>query len=536
MAPVIGVYLRTVISRIIDVSRRNKNQSQYFFQMVPNMTSKNELEKYKIELIEICTGSSELHPFISEIEAIPTPYPSAFFVGKFGVGKTRIINSLLGQDLLPTSIMPTRKFYLRVSYSSTDNKIITLYKEKKSELLLSKDLLDKTISTDEENSILGVEVFGSFEFLETGIDILESPGLGEINPEHERVTKYLLDQAELLFVVLDVGSELIPMEYDFFKNIPSHIKHVFVVLNSSLEEDETKKTLEMTSTIVWNVKKTISYIPCTFVSTLESPPLEFNQQATEQIVWGFGDISERINAVYASADSNEVDYVEEFMSVGEKMLLSLDELRLTRYEKNVNNKVSQDWIDRAEQLISIISDQQRELTYTLIDSFDAEVFQFIKGAPSTSPIEIFFHNRLDNTVYKLNEHLLYWAANQEPLLASQLQFLYDKMYREVSKIVDIDVPKSQIRLDEVGLLISQLHNQTKDNQFQHRLLEGFLEIIEHKTNAIFDLVTNHLTNRSFVDETFDNNELVTLIKTENKIKSLLNRINSTKSLRTYKEI
>lgn len=486
------------------------------------MKSNNQLEQCKNSLLEIGSSLDVLQKFIPEIDSVPTPSHSILFAGKFGVGKTRIINSLLEKNLLPTMTMPMRRFYLRIRFSKGNNTII-IHKDQQSEQIKDSSLLQKITERDNDNSITSIEMQGEFSILKQGVDILETPGLGEVNPEHEKITNTLLNQCRILILVLDTNTPFLSAELEFIQKIPEHIKHAVVVINDFQENEDTIILPETISSIIWEVEKNISTVEHTYVSTLENYPLEFREKINNPIIWGIRNLSKKIEVLSSDIDLSE--YAQKLSNTAEQMLRNIQSAPTFESEETSDLQSRSDQLDKAKQLWRIISDQQQDIYSTLIESFEAEVFIFNDNRPERSRVENIFIRHTENLDYELNNHLLHWASSQELLLEEQLQRLYDKIIREITRTTRKEFPNRKITLGEIAEAISKMKHQTNENQFKNLLLRELMGIVETKANFLNDLVRQNLVRNSEKGVSEIDDQALKIINLESKLEKIYRQLN-----------
>ncbi len=188
------------------------------------------------------------------IEQYTAPLYKILFVGHYSVGKSSIINALLGKDLLPTDTAPTTKVLTWLMYGKED--MISFEAEDGTTQISTVEKL-KDMSTDNPlNSARNIFITADNDFLESGVAIIDSPGLQDNNQEISNLTIEAFEGADLIVYVVD--EYLANSDRQWLSYLAKHgkVKNLFVVINKIdlIDEEETSlrefiddKTSELTS-------------------------------------------------------------------------------------------------------------------------------------------------------------------------------------------------------------------------------------------------------------------------------------------------
>ena len=180
-------------------------------------------------------------------------YDNKFYlgiVGEFKRGKSTMINSLIGEELLPTDILPTTavinileysdKNYAKVYYNDGAIKDIKVENE---------ELFDFTSEGKQETeNIKFIKIGLNNEFLKDGLVIIDTPGVNDISKSRVEVTKNILPKCDSVLFLLDAASPLTKTEAEFLetkilKYKMSTLK--FIISKADrLDEDELEESIE----------------------------------------------------------------------------------------------------------------------------------------------------------------------------------------------------------------------------------------------------------------------------------------------------
>ena len=187
---------------------------------------------------------------IAEIDtAITTTENSAtvLFCGEFKRGKSSLVNAIIGTNLCPTDIGIATSVITTIKYGAV-KKAVRYYgnlledaNSLKSEEIEWDDIEKYTMGDvlEIDNTIL-VELSYPSPFLKNGITIIDTPGIGGLDPRHAILTHMALPKADVIVFVTDAGEPLTQSELDFYENkVLSCGKQNVVLVNKSdiLTED-----------------------------------------------------------------------------------------------------------------------------------------------------------------------------------------------------------------------------------------------------------------------------------------------------------
>ena len=181
---------------------------------------------------------------VSEIDkAITTTEDSAtvLFCGEFKRGKSSLVNAIVGTELCPTDIGVATSVVTTIKYGAV-KKAVRYYgnllenaDSLKSEEIEWEDINKYTMGDvlEIDNTIL-VELSYPSPFLKNGITIIDTPGIGGLDPRHAILTHMALPKADVIVFVTDAGEPLTQSELEFYENkILSCEKRNIVLVNKS---------------------------------------------------------------------------------------------------------------------------------------------------------------------------------------------------------------------------------------------------------------------------------------------------------------
>ena len=181
---------------------------------------------------------------VSEIDkAITATEDSAtvLFCGEFKRGKSSLVNAIIGTELCPTDIGIATSVVTTIKYGAV-KKAVRYYGNllENADALKSEEIewddIDKYTMGDVleiDNTIL-VELSYPSPFLKNGITIIDTPGIGGLDPRHAILTHMVLPKADVIVFVTDAGEPLTQSELEFYESkVLSCGKQNVVLVNKS---------------------------------------------------------------------------------------------------------------------------------------------------------------------------------------------------------------------------------------------------------------------------------------------------------------
>ena len=179
-------------------------------------------------------------------------------VGQVKRGKSTLLNALIGEEILPSSIIPVTAIPTFVRYGEQMRVDVIFYDSKKKEL--------ETDSIEEVKSFLAgyivekhnpenrlkvsfVNVYFPAQILKEGIILIDTPGIGSTYLHNTETTLNFVPECDAALFVTSVDPPVTEVELEFLKRLARHTKNVYFILNkidylSDEELSVSKKFLE----------------------------------------------------------------------------------------------------------------------------------------------------------------------------------------------------------------------------------------------------------------------------------------------------
>lgn len=199
------------------------------------------------------------------------------FCGHFSAGKSTIINRLVGENLLPSSPIPTSANLVRVKAGEEYAKVF--FKNEKPRLYLAPyDYKMVKNYCKDGDQIQAIEISHSDSRLPSQTVIMDTPGIDSADDAHRIATESAIHLADLIFYVMDYNHVQSELNFMFTKELTEAGKEVYLVINQVDKHSQQElsfqefKTSVVESFASWGVKPADI-----FYTSLKQDDHEYNQ-------------------------------------------------------------------------------------------------------------------------------------------------------------------------------------------------------------------------------------------------------------------
>ena len=172
-------------------------------------------------------------------------------LGEFKRGKSTFINALLGNDLLPTDILPETATINALIYNDKPEVEVVMHNGNVEHGVAERSFLERYSAKnqdDEVNAVKYIKIGYPFKILENNIIIVDTPGVSDLNEQRCEVTYNFIPKANAVVFLLDANSPLKKTEMEFIeeKLLAQGIDNILFVVNKydGVDEDEEEEFLE----------------------------------------------------------------------------------------------------------------------------------------------------------------------------------------------------------------------------------------------------------------------------------------------------
>ncbi len=199
---------------------------------------------------------SENHSVFNDLlvieEKISCPDIIIPVIGTQGAGKSTLINSIIGEDILPNEADETTCIPVEIRYG--EEKVEVYHKNGNKEIIEKKKnklakYVDNAYNPGNEKKVSHICVSNEYNALKNGVIIVDLPGVGSLTIENEETTKKYIEKLSAAIFVISTSPPIKESEAKFIKNIWRGINKIFFVQNvwDDNSDDEIKEGKDFNS-------------------------------------------------------------------------------------------------------------------------------------------------------------------------------------------------------------------------------------------------------------------------------------------------
>jgi GTPase SAR1 family protein len=167
--------------------------------------------------------------------------------GQFKRGKSSVINALLGTPLLPVGVIPLTSVVTEIRYGLESSAEVVFESGERRAVALDA-LAEYATETHNPRNVKGVrEVLIQYpsRWLESGVRLIDTPGIGSVYEHNTDVTQRYLPQADAVLFVGSVDQPMSRAELDFLQSLRPYAAKIFCLLNKTdyLDAAELEESL-----------------------------------------------------------------------------------------------------------------------------------------------------------------------------------------------------------------------------------------------------------------------------------------------------
>lgn len=180
-------------------------------------------------------------------------------LGQFKRGKSTLLNALLGEDLLPTDILPVTAIptFIKagdqvavqvyfvghrepVDFSSATGKTLAAFLE---------EYITESGNPHNQRHVERVEISHPSPLLRQGVVLIDTPGIGSTLKHNTEVAHQILPQCDAALFLVSPDPPITEMELDYLQQISRMLPRTFFLLNKVdfLDADEQRASLRFLS-------------------------------------------------------------------------------------------------------------------------------------------------------------------------------------------------------------------------------------------------------------------------------------------------
>lgn len=228
--------------------------------MMPVVQGRPALETIlqEMEAAVTTSGSKELKGTLAGLMArLAAKRFNLAVVGEFKRGKSTLINALLGEELLPSAVVPLTSVITSIQYGERRQARVIFLDGSTTEIPLAHLELYATEKHNPGNvrQVKQIDVLHPAPLLQEGVQIVDTPGIGSVYDHNTQVAESFLPQADAAILVLSVDQPVSQNEMDFLRRVREYAPKILFVLNKIdyLKEKERLEALEFSQATIKKV-------------------------------------------------------------------------------------------------------------------------------------------------------------------------------------------------------------------------------------------------------------------------------------------
>jgi len=209
----------------------------------------------RLESISQTRGSLKVSENLREIEEkLSQNQFNLVVLGQFKRGKSTFINCLIGDRLLPTSVVPLTSIVTLLKYGEAE-KIEVIFEGGKRKQIARKELVDYV--TEKGNpanvkKVKEVEIRFPSAYLKDGVILADTPGVGSTFENNTEMTYNYLPRVDAAFFLLAVDPPISQAEILFLKDVKKYVEKIFFIQNKIdyLSDEDREESMAFSRRVI----------------------------------------------------------------------------------------------------------------------------------------------------------------------------------------------------------------------------------------------------------------------------------------------
>ncbi|MET3684433.1 GTPase Era involved in 16S rRNA processing/DNA-binding transcriptional MerR regulator [Alkalibacillus flavidus] len=312
-------------------------------------------------------------------------------VGEFKRGKSTLVNALLQRSIMPVDILPTTGVVHKVRHSEQEQ-VHVYYQNDVETVPLNKTLLDQFTIDHDIKDIDSIMVETDLSHLSTDIELLDTPGVGDLNDLSLKVTYEQIPRADLIVFVLDLTTPLRQSEINYLIDTiqPLAMGDVMFVANFAdrVDEDEIDELTEYLEKKLKSItEQDITVLPISALDATEVDDDDWNNfvntmlSRLENQNHYRADLLEKRENYLINMIQKHVSHVETLQQAEQEELESLlNAIKKLEGEEPLQRKRFEEYVKEREKEIKRLTHRSIEtFSLNLNDKLLEEINQFDGG-------------------------------------------------------------------------------------------------------------------------------------------------------------
>lgn len=239
------------------------SQSKHGLRINPGTQEKNALAAHGLPdllqqtLVHLKNLGPDFIPDRRKIEALQERLAMERFhlavLGQFKRGKSTLLNALIGEEILPTSVVPLTAVPTFLLWGPDVRARVTFLNDHPRAEISGKDATALTAflaqfvteagNPENRKGVSHVEVFYPAPLLQKGVVLIDTPGIGSTFRHNTEATLNFLPQCDAALFLVSADPPITEVEVEFLKAVRAKVTRLFFIINKvdylSNEEKDT---------------------------------------------------------------------------------------------------------------------------------------------------------------------------------------------------------------------------------------------------------------------------------------------------------
>jgi GTP-binding protein EngB required for normal cell division len=175
-------------------------------------------------------------------------------LGQFKRGKTTLINTFLGTDILPMGVLPLTSIITFIRHGEKPSTEVIFLNGTTRTVSLSElsDYVTESGNPENVEGVKRVDIAYPSPFLERGVMLIDTPGIGSTILHNTQVTYEFIPHIDAAILIVSTDPPVTQAEYEFLDHVTDYVDKIFFVLNKIdyLAPSELNETLAFTQKVL----------------------------------------------------------------------------------------------------------------------------------------------------------------------------------------------------------------------------------------------------------------------------------------------
>ncbi len=165
-------------------------------------------------------------------------------IGQFKRGKSTLLNALIGHSVLPTAVVPVTAVPTILRHGEHLSARVRLQNAAWTEIPVSnvEEYVSESKNPENAKGVAGVEIFVPSPLLETGMCLVDTPGLGSVFAGNTAATQAFIPHIDAAIVVIGTDPPLSADELQLVEAVAQEVHDLVFVLNKADRASADERT------------------------------------------------------------------------------------------------------------------------------------------------------------------------------------------------------------------------------------------------------------------------------------------------------